>query len=48
MPGVAGDKFYMMISSNYEFSEESRDMINAGIARLEASGEAEAMLEPYL
>ena len=48
MPGVPGDKFYMMVSRNYEHAEDLVAMLNEGIARLKASGEADVMLQPYL
>ncbi len=48
MPGVRGDKFYMMISRNYEHAEELKQIINQGIAELAASGEDEQLLAPYL
>ncbi len=48
MPGVEGDRFYMMISRNYENAEGLKTLLNEGIARLKASGEAKRLLAPYL
>ncbi len=48
IPEVSGDKFYMMISRNYENAEDLRQIINDGIAELTASGEAGRILAPYL
>ena len=48
MPGVSGEKFYMMISRNYEHGEELRKLINDGIAELHDSGEGQKLLAHYL
>ena len=48
MPGVPGDKFYMMISRNYEDAEELKQILDEGIIEITASGEAESLLAPYL
>ncbi|MEM7195405.1 MAG: transporter substrate-binding domain-containing protein [Pseudomonadota bacterium] len=48
MPGVAGDKFYMMVSRNYQYAEELREMINDGINRLKSTGLDQTMIAPYL
>lgn len=48
MPGVQGDKFFMMVSRNYENAEDLRQITNEGIADLNASGEAEKLISSYL
>ena len=48
MPGVEGDKFYMMVSRNYEYAEDLIAVLNQGIEQLKSSGEAERLIAPYL
>ena len=48
IPGAPGDPFHMMISRNYEHGEELRRIVNAGLARMRASGEAERLLRRYI
>jgi hypothetical protein len=38
----------MMVSRNYPDGQDSIALLNRGIARLEASGEAERLIAPYL
>ena len=48
MPGVPGDKFFMMVSRNHPNSQELLTILNEGIRELKASGRDKALMSPYL
>ena len=48
MPGVAGDKFYMMVSRNYPYSDDLVALLNSAINELKNSGRDQKLLAPYL
>ena len=48
MPGVRGDKFYMMVSRNHPNAEALRDLLNEGIARVKASGYDRELIRKYV
>lgn len=47
IPGIAGDKFYMLVSRNIPNSEQLEKQISDGIAKLRSEGELEELLKPY-
>lgn len=48
IPGIDGDKFYMMVSRSYENGPELVEILNEGIQRLRNNGALSGILRSYL
>lgn len=48
IPGIEGDKFYMMVSRAYEHGPALVDVLNEGFARMRSEGQLDAILQSYL
>ncbi|GGY49156.1 hypothetical protein GCM10011297_22480 [Bacterioplanes sanyensis] len=48
IPGIEGDKFYMLVSRNIPDSEAVEKKLSDGIKQLRSEGKLEALLKPYL
>lgn len=47
IPGIEGDKFYMLISRAYPHAEQLKALLNKGIERLEQQGQLRKFLSKY-
>lgn len=47
IPGIEGDKFYMLVSRNTPNSEQLEKQLSDGIAKLRADGKLDEFIKPY-